>query len=147
MGFFRSRHVRQCSISLQLMDFLLTATPASAIALACFLGVFGAGIVLVISSIAARSLPIRVQTRVDEIDQALSIIEQNALELRNQWAITIEQLESLETSIEKKRRQTAASASRAERANAQAEAIAAEPQIVSPEDQLVAIRQRIYGAG
>ena len=102
---------------------------------------------LVISSIAARSLPIRVQTRVDEIDQALSVIEQNALELRNQWAITIEQLEALETSIEKKRRQTAARASRAERATAQAEAADEAPHIATPEDQLVAIRQRIYGAG
>tara|TARA_Y100000817_G_scaffold224405_1_gene177404 strand:+ start:797 stop:1186 length:390 start_codon:yes stop_codon:yes gene_type:complete len=129
------------------MDFLLTATPASAIALACFLALFGAGIVLIITSLAARSLPIRVQTRVDEIDQALSVIEQNTIELRNQWAITIEQLEALETSIEKKRRQTAASASRAERANAQAEAADETPQIATPEDQLVAIRQRIYGAG
>ena len=131
------------------MDFLLTASPVAALAVACFLGLFAAGTVLVITSIAARSLPMRVQTRIDEIDQALSLVEQNSLELRSQWANTIEQLDAFEASIEKKRRQLAAAASRAERAN-QASETAESEQVampLAPEAQLIELRRKIYGSG
>ena len=131
------------------MDFLLTASPVAALAVACFLGLFAAGTVLVITSIAARSLPMRVQTRIDEIDQALSLVEQNSLELRSQWANTIEQLDAFEASIEKKRRQLAAAASRAERAT-QASETAESEQVampLAPEAQLIELRRKIYGSG
>lgn len=124
------------------MDFMLQATPASAIALACFLALFAVGIVLVASSLTARTLPSRVLRQVEELSTVVSLMEQNALDLRAQWATTIEQLEAFESSIEKKRRQTAASASRAEQAHKEENSEATDPQA-----QLIAIRQKIYGRG
>jgi len=123
------------------VDFMMTASPASAIALACFLALFALGVVLVASSLTARTLPSRVLRQVEELATIVSLMEQNALDLRAQWATTIEQLDAFESAIEKKRRQTAASASRAEQANSQAE------QPTDPQSQLIAIRQRIYGNG
>lgn len=128
------------------VDFLVQTSPIAAVAVACFLALFGIGVSVICGSLAARTLPGRVQNRVDELDAAVSTIEQTAMDLRAQWANTLEQLETFESSIEKKRRQLAASASRAERAQREIQEDQA-PQPMDPEAQLIAIRQRIYGAG
>ncbi len=127
------------------MDFLTTATPIAAIAISCFLALFGVGVVLVVSSYSARTLPARLENRVQELDATVSVIEQNAIELRGQWATTIENLEALETSIEKKRRQLAASASKAKRSQEAIEEIEQPPQAYDPQQQLIALRSQIYG--
>ena len=143
MGCGEARHPCQCSLWLHPMDFWLTASPMSAIAVACFLALFSLGVVLVASSLSARNLPGRVVRQVEELATTISLMEQNALDLRAQWATTIEQLDAFEASIEKKRRQTAASASKAEHAAA----ANSEAMPTDPEAQLIAIRQRIYGNG
>ena len=143
MGCARYSFPCQCSISLHPVEFFLQASPLSAIAVACFLALFALGVVLVASSLTARNLPGRVVRKVEELATTISLMEQNALDLRAQWATTIEQLDAFEASIEKKRRQTAASASKAEAAqNANDQDVPDDPQA-----QLIAIRQRVYGRG
>lgn len=127
------------------MDFLTTATPIAAIAISCFLALFGVGVVLVVSSLSARTLPSKIENRVQELDATVSVIEQNAIELRGQWATTIENLEALEASIEKKRRQLAASASKAKQAEQAVLQAEEQPASFDPQAQLIALRSQIYG--
>ena len=78
---------------------------------------------------------------VSDLDERVHACEVQARRLTADWATTIESLEGLEASIEKKRRQAAASASRANGQSKQEE-----HQPASPSDLLAALNQRIYGA-
>lgn len=128
------------------VDFLFLPTPAAALLISAVVLMASTASVGAASWLVARSLPARVQSRVDELDAAISTIEQTAIELRHQWATTLEQLEVFEAAIEKKRRSAAAAASRAEKAQEQNGEIQQPQLALSPEDQLIAIRRQIYGS-
>lgn len=80
------------------------------ICLGCVFAVGGSALV------GARTLPGRVSQDAESAVTDVARLERNFDELRGQWAVTIEQLEVLSETIERRRKKAAASASRAETA-------------------------------
>ena len=121
---------------------MLETQLASWIAYAALLLIAVSGTLAIGASMIARTLPGRVREDVETAESRLTNVEREMIELKGQWAVTLEQLEAIEASVEKKRRSNAAYISRMKQEQQNADGD--EP--ATMEDQLAAIRRQVYGA-
>ncbi len=125
-----------------MQDALLTATPLAALFVSVFVAAASIGTALVVRSIVARSLPQRAMQAVESLEERCHQLELDWNRVRGDLAVSVENLEQLEESIERKRKRAAASASKAEAARSDQT-----PEPAGPDELLSQLRQRIYGAG
>lgn len=114
-----------------------------AIALSGVLGVCG---VLIGAAIAVRNVQ-RDEGRYTEVRKLCERIVTDHQQLRVEWTTTLENLEQLNTSIERGRRKSAASLSAAERKERMAEEAAGPQEPLSPRDEREAARRRLRRIG
>ena len=104
------------------------------------------GTVAISAQLVARTLPSRVLSKLNELDERLTGIERDQIKLRRDWAGTIEDLDAFERSIDRKRKQISAGVSRLKQAEAQmgGDDEEGQPQPNGAFD-LAALRRSIYG--
>jgi len=123
------------------VETLLSSPLVPFVGYAVFLLLAVSGTVAIATSLVARTLPARVLAKLNEFDERLAGVERAAISMRNEWAQMIEEMDSFETTIERKRKQLSSAAGRLERA----EGIPGNSESVGNVESIEQIRARIYG--